>query len=92
MKKENIELSGGFSVSKYGYECFREIVVASLPEMNPGKAYNLKKILGREIWSQLDHGDRRLMGRCVAHMVTQKALPLSFAESKHEYPKRYQLQ
>ena len=91
MNEENIELSDGFSVSKNIYECFRQMVVASLPQINPGNAYTLKKILGNEIWNELDNGERRLMGRCVAHMTTRKILPLKIAESKHEYPIRYQL-
>lgn len=91
MNEENIELSDGFSVSKGIYEGFRQMVVPSLTEISPGKAYTLKNILGREIWNQLDHGDRRLMGRCVAHMTTRKILPLRIVESKHEYPIRYQL-
>lgn len=91
MENEIIELSEGFSVSKNIYECFRQMVVASLPEISPGNAYTLKNILGRDIWSELDNGERRLIGRCVAHMTTRKILPLIIIESKHEYPIRYQL-
>lgn len=91
MKEENIELSDGFSVSKDIYECFRQMVVESLAQISPGNAYTLRKILGRDIWNELDNGERRLIGRCVAHMTTRKILPLIIVESKHEYPKRYQL-
>ena len=91
MKEENIELSDGFSVSKDIYECFMQMVVASLPEISPGNAYTLKNILGRDIWSELDNGERRLIGRCVAHMTVHSILPLGIVESKHEYPIRYQL-
>ena len=91
MNEENIELSDGFSVSKIIYECFQQMVVESLPQINPGKAYTLKKILGGDIWNALDNGERRLIGRCVAHMTTRKLLPLKIVESKHEYPIRYQL-
>ncbi|MBX9917940.1 MAG: single-stranded DNA-binding protein [Nitrosomonas sp.] len=91
MNEKNIELSDRLSVSKNIYECFKQMVVASLPQINPGNAYTLKKILGNEIWNELDNGDRRLMGRCVAHMTTRKILPLKIVKSKHEYPIRYQL-
>ena len=91
MENEIIELSDGFSVSKDIYECFKQMVVASLPQINPGKTYTLRKILGRDIWKELDNGERRLIGRCVAHMTTRKLLPLKIVESKHEYPIRYQL-
>jgi hypothetical protein len=32
-----------------------------------------------------------MAGRCIANMVVKGQLPLRFAESKHEYPKWYQL-
>lgn len=91
MENEIIELSDGYTVQKYIYECFRQMVVASLPQINLGKAYTLKNILGSDIWSELDNGERRLMGRCVAHMTAHSILPLGIVESKHEYPIRYQL-
>lgn len=91
MKNEIIELSDGFSVSKDIYECFRQMVVAALSEINTENTYTLRKILGSDIWNELDHGERRLMGRCVAHMTVHSILPLSIAASKHEYPIRYQL-
>lgn len=91
MENEIIELSDGFSVSKNIYECFRQMVIASLPQINSGTAYTLRKILGRDIWNELDNGERRLMGRCVAHMTAHSILPLGIVESKHEYPKKYKL-
>ena len=79
MNKENIELSNGFSVSKDFYECFRQMVVASLPQINPGNAYTLKKILGNEIWNELDNGERIEAGKCIALAVARGDLPLCFA-------------
>jgi hypothetical protein len=32
-----------------------------------------------------------MAGRCVAHMVVGGQLPLSFVNTKHEYPKHYRL-
>lgn len=91
MDNEIIELSDGYTVQKYSYECFRQMIVTSLPQINLDKVYTLINILGRDIWSELDNGERRLVGRCVPHMTVHIILPLGIVESKHEYPIRYQL-
>lgn len=79
MENEIIELSDGYSVSKKVYECFKQMIVASLPQINPGNAYTLKKILGNEIWNELDNGERIEAGKCIALAVARGDLPLCFA-------------
>lgn len=91
MNKENIKLSNGFSVPENIYEGFRQMVVAFLPEISPGKAYTLRKILGRDIWSELDNGERRLMGRCVAHMSVHNILPLCLVGTTKANSQLYKL-
>ena len=58
----------------------------------PGDIYTLRKIYGEALWLQMTRGDRRMAGKCMAHMVANKKLPqLRFVDGTHEYPKKYQL-
>lgn len=79
MENEIIELSDGYSVSKKVYECFRQMVDESLPRIYPGIAYTIKKILGKDIWDELDTGERIEAGKCIALAVARGDLPLCFA-------------
>ena len=57
----------------------------------PGDIYTLRKIYGEALWLQMTDGERRMAGRCLAHMVANNRLPLCFVGCPHEHPKKYQL-
>ena len=58
----------------------------------PGDIYTLRIMYGEVLWLEMTRGDRRMAGKCMAHMVANNRLPqLRFVEHKHEYPKKYQL-
>jgi len=84
-------LDGIYPVSAVFLESIRQQVKAALPTLNPRLAYTLEKLCGKAFWAKLDNGERKLAGRCMAHMVVKNQLPFVFAPSKHEYPKYYQL-
>jgi len=58
----------------------------------PGDRYTLRKIYGEALWLEMARGERRMAGKCMAHMVANDRLPqLRFVEHEHEYPKKYRL-
>jgi len=57
----------------------------------PDDIYTLRKIYGEALWLQMTDGERRMAGRCLAHIVANKRLPLCFVGCPHEHPKKYRL-
>ena len=45
-------------------------------ELKRGQTYTAKQLFGAELWGVLVGGERNVVGRCVAYLVTTKALPL----------------
>ena len=91
MTCEFIELNDGYRVLKDFYECVRHEVEAGLHELKRDKIYTAKKLCGKALWDELDSGEHRMAGRCMAHMVVKGIFPFNFVKSKHEYPIKYQL-
>jgi hypothetical protein len=84
-------LHDGYSVSARLFDSVRQQVEEILPGVVRDHGFRLKDLCDREFWDRLNDGQRRMAGRCMAYMVVHGILPLRFADSKHEYPKRYQL-
>lgn len=84
-----ILLGDGYCVSSDFYTALIRQVEAIVPALDAFESYTLKALCGDAFWRQLSNGERRMAGRCMAHMVSHKILPLTFAKTKHEYPKRY---
>ena len=57
-----------------------------------GDIYTLRKIYGEALWLDMTRGDRSKAGKCMAHMVANKRLPLRFVGCTHDDPKKYRLQ
>jgi hypothetical protein len=86
-----IILCDGYTVPNTLYTNVREQVAEIIPAVERDVKYTLEMLCGREFWDQLTDGEKRIAGRCMAQMIVKGLLPLRFAETKHEYPKRYQL-
>ncbi len=86
-----ILLHDGYTVLEIYYDFVRQQVDARLPDLERDASYTAKRLCGKEFWRHLNNGERRMAGRCIAYMVTRNLLPLTFAETRHEYPKKYQL-
>lgn len=84
-------LAGVYPVKAEFFESIRQQVEAVLPTLKPHLTYTLEKLCGKLFWEKLDAGERKLAGRCMAHLVVKNQLPLLFAPRNHEYPKHYQL-
>lgn len=74
------------------YDSVRKRVENALPAMEQNERYTLEMLCGQDFWELLSDGERRTAGRCMSDMVERKLLPLRVAETKHEYPKYYQLE
>lgn len=86
-----VMLHDGYTVSEDFYKAVRYQAVEVIPVLVRGMKYTSRMLCGDEFWKLLTDGDKRMAGRCIANMVVSGLLPFNFAETKHEYPKRYQL-
>jgi len=73
------------------YNAIRLQVEEIIPAMERGVEYTLEMLCGDAFWQTLTDGERRMAGRCLAHMVANKRLPLRFVGCPHEHPKKYRL-
>ena len=81
----------GYSVLVSFYNSVRRQVEEAIPHLVRDEKYSLEMLCGEEFWDPLTEGECRKAGRCMSHMVRNNLLPLRFADSKHEYPKIYEL-
>lgn len=73
------------------YNRVKTKVMAALPGLNRGSAYKAEYLYGKDDWPTLPSGERKRFGICVSLMVKHGHLPLSRADSAHEYPCFYRL-
>ena len=57
----------------------------------PDDIFTLRIIYGEALWLQMTRGERSKAGKCMAHMVANKRLPLRFVGCPHDDPKKYRL-
>ena len=80
-----------YTVSAAFYNDVLNTVIEVIHLLLPGDIYTLRKIYGDELWLQMTRGERSKAGKCMAHMVANKRLPLRFVGCPHDDPKKYQL-
>jgi hypothetical protein len=80
-----------YTASATFYTAVRLQVEEVIPVLERDVKYKLEMLCGEAFWRTLSDGEKRMAGRCMAHMVANGLLPLRFADTKHEYPKWYQL-
>lgn len=51
----------------------------------------LERLCGHIFWSSLTTEQRKLAGRCMAHLVEHKIVPYDHVGCVHEYPRKYRL-
>ena len=51
----------------------------------------LEHLCGDIFWSELTTEERKLAGRCMAHLVEHRLVPFEYVGCRHAYPKRYRL-
>lgn len=87
----HVLLSGGHKVSKAFLTEIQHQVAESVPAMEPQISYTTKMLCGNKFWVILNNRERRLVGRCLAHLVIHRLLPLQFVGPTRKYPKKYAL-
>lgn len=90
-QKSQTPLYDEYNVDTALLNSVKQQIEKAIPTMKRNVGYKLESLCSEDYWKDLDSGQRRMAGRCVAHLVTKSLLPMCFAESKHEYPKHYQL-
>jgi hypothetical protein len=86
-------LLGGHSISTAFYDSIQRQIQNRLHEVKDGKLYVAKELCGEEFWSTFLISDwqRRMAGRCFAHMVATGIFPFTFKQYKRSPTKRYRL-
>lgn len=73
------------------YNGIRDLILDQIPALNPNHVVTLENFYDPESWHQMDIEERKLAGRCMAHMVIHGILPLDFVGCKHSIPNEYRL-
>lgn len=82
-------LYNGYSASKDFFDEVKHLVTQAIPGLQPNASYTTEMLCGQAFWVDLHKSKRILAGRCLAHMVVTKQLPLRFSDRFH-CSKRYQ--
>nr|WP_321464598.1 hypothetical protein [uncultured Desulfobulbus sp.] len=91
MKVVNVYLKNGRFVNNDFLQLIKVLVAEMIPGLVPGVGYTLKTICGDEFWNELTPGEQKQAGWCMKHLVLTGDLPLTIADSLHEYPVYYKL-
>jgi len=86
-----VKLNDGYRASKAFYMYIHKMMVAALSGKAPGVQCTVKQFIGKDLWNELDTGERKLAGRCVAHMVSKNLLQLDFAGKTKANAQQYRL-
>jgi len=71
-------LPGGRWVSKTFLDEVRNRVAAVISTRKFGVEYKIQHLVDQAYWSSLPPSDRRIAGRCLAHLVSTRQLALAF--------------
>jgi len=91
MTNETIKLNDGYTASKAFYTRVYKMMVAALSGKVPGIKCTVEQFVGQKLWCELGSGERKLAGRCVAHMVSKNLLQLDFAGKTKANAQQYRL-
>lgn len=88
---EVISWRGARNVSKRLYESVYRQVQESLPflELHPEYSFTAEQLCGKTYWGNIPK-QQRLLGKCLAHAVDERLLPLEIINRK-KYPLLYKL-
>jgi hypothetical protein len=86
-----IQLSNGRSVNSDFLNCINTAITERINLLPRDRKLPLVKIVGEGFWDLLTNGERRTAGWIMKHLVDIGELPLTVAETRHEYPIHYQV-
>jgi hypothetical protein len=84
-----VPLHRGHEVEKDLYDMVLQQARETVPRLRFGKEYKTKDLVDPELWDCTDARGHRLIGRCIAHMVSHRLLALAFVGCPRCSNKRY---
>jgi len=84
-------LRDGYSVPEHFYQDVKTAIADVVQALDPEAKYKTEHLMGKDSWDAMSPGDRRIAGRCLAHMAACGELPLAEVPQRHEYPKWYRV-
>jgi hypothetical protein len=84
-----VVLPSGYTAPKQFFDRILRQAITAIPTLTRSRALKATELLGQEFWASLGNADRRLAGRCIAHMVATDHLPLAPIEGKPTDPLWY---
>jgi len=85
------KLLGGYSTSTAFYRLIQQQAEEGMQTLDYDVLYRCSEICGDGFWKLLTKREKRLSGRCFAHMVYTGMFPLNFVQYKRSPTKRYRL-
>ena len=86
-----VSMPGGFVVPKPFLDRVFAQASTQLPQLEHGRNYTVRKMLGKAFWDQLDDLEHRNAGRCISYLTLKGQLPLVEVEKGSGNHKRYVL-
>lgn len=82
-------LKQGHVATKDFYDCIKIQALDAVNWLPMNITVTLERLCGDTFWSELTTEERKLAGRCMAHLVEHRLVPFEYVGCKHAYPKRY---
>jgi hypothetical protein len=84
-----VSMPGGFCVQKPFLDRVFAQAKHRVEQMEYGRPYTARKMLGKSFWNQLNDLEHRNAGRCIAYLASMGLLPLDLVgkrtDNAHEY-------
>lgn len=74
-----IFLYGNYMVLESFYKNIQSQIEEALPFLERDMQYTVEMLCDPNFWKSLNPGQKKMAGRCVAHMVMENRIQLSFA-------------
>lgn len=86
-----ILLYGGYTVLESFYNNIQSLIKEALPFLVCDEQYTVEILCGSNFWKSLNAGEKKMAGRCVAHMVMESRIRLSFAGKSSSNSRLYRV-
>lgn len=74
-----IFLYGNYTVLESFYNNIQSLIEEALPFLERDMQYTVEMLCDPNFWKSLNPGQKKMAGRCVAYMVMENRIQLSFA-------------
>lgn len=84
-----VVLPDGYMVPKPLFDSIKKEVIKFLPRANRHKAIKSPELFCSSFWKSLTRAEKSLAGRCIAHLVATKDLPLVAIKGRNKDDRFY---